>query len=452
MKIQKTAKSKKSKKTKRAMRAKDKPATGTLRTAKKSAKQGAKRVAKSGGKSGGKSSMKSAAKPKTARAAGRRKQRQQARDAQESRPTLHVRPGVEGGHDGLPRQADRTARKTYQTPEAQRRTLTTGEYVDGVLSGDRMRLARAITLIESNAPAHFDQAQEVLKALLPHTGRSVRLGITGVPGAGKSTFIEALGKLLTGRGHRVAVTAVDPSSSLSGGSILGDKTRMEGLAADPDAFIRPSPTGGALGGVARKTRETLLLFEAAGYDVLLVETVGVGQSEITVRSMVDFFLLMLVAGAGDELQGIKKGVIEIADAVLIHKADGQNRAVAELSRGEYERALHYLRPATEGWRTRAFTASALSGEGIPELWRVVETFCRRTRESGAFARRRRSQERDWVHALVEEQLRERFLQNPEVRRRLPELERAVMAGELPATTAARILLELFAAGKGEATP
>jgi LAO/AO transport system kinase len=422
---------------------------GALGSSKTRAKPSTKRATKRSRQQSAKRRTKAPAKSKTVRDTARRKQQRPPRSEQGPRPTLLVKSGVEGGHDGLPRQGDQIPRKAYQSPGTQRRTLTTGEYVDGVLSGDRMRLARAITLIESNAPAHIDQAQEVLKVLLPYTGNSVRLGITGVPGAGKSTFIEALGRFLTDRGHRVAVTAVDPSSSLSGGSILGDKTRMEGLAADPDAFIRPSPSGGALGGVARKTRETMLLFEAAGYDVLLVETVGVGQSEITVRSMVDFFLLMLVAGAGDELQGIKKGVIEIADAVLIHKADGQNRAAAELSRGEYERALHYLRPATEGWQTRAFTASALTGEGIPELWQVVETFCRRTRESGVFARRRRSQERDWVHALVQEQLRERFLQNPEVRHRLPGLERAVMEGELPATTAARILLQLFAADQGE---
>lgn len=354
------------------------------------------------------------------------------------RPTLNVRPGVSGGHDGLP-----GGRSGPDGEAPSRSALSVEDYVAGVRSGDRTLLARAVTLIESNAPADFDQAQEVLKQLLPHTGDSIRVGITGVPGAGKSTFIETLGTYLTGQGHKVAVTAVDPSSSISGGSILGDKTRMEKLASDPNAFIRPSPSGGTLGGVARKTRETVLLFEAAGYDVILIETVGVGQSEIAVRAMVDFFLLLLMAGVGDELQGIKKGIMEIADAVLINKADGEGKPAAERTRADYEQALHYLRPATEGWRTGAFCASALTGEGIDDIWRVVETFGDLTWRSGVFERRRRDQERDWIHTLVGEQLREMFQRHPEVQRLLPELEEAVMAGKLPATSAARALLEAF---------
>ncbi len=256
---------------------------------------------------------------------------------------LHVRPGVKANHDGL------TAEKLRRGGGVPRRApLSAQDYINGVLAGDRVKLARAITLVESGAAAHQALAQEVLTALLPRRRPSRRVGITGVPGAGKSTFIEALGTMLTGRGHKVAVLAVDPSSSLTGGSILGDKTRMEKLAADPNAFIRPSPSGGTLGGVARKTRETMVLFEAAGYDVILVETVGVGQSEVLVRSMVDFFLLVLISGAGDELQGIKKGVIEIADAILINKADGKGQKPAEIARAEFDRVLHYLRPATEG--------------------------------------------------------------------------------------------------------
>ncbi len=327
-----------------------------------------------------------------------------------------------------------------------RRQLTVAEYVDGVLSGDRTRLARAVTLIESNRPEDLNVAQEVLKELLPRTGLSIRIGVTGVPGAGKSTLIETLGLQLTADGHRLAVMAVDPTSSLSGGSILGDKTRMERLAADPRAFIRPSPTGGALGGVARKTRETILLFEAAGYDVILVETVGVGQNEVAVRSMVDFFLLVLVAGAGDELQGIKRGVFELADAVLVNKADGENAQAAAAACAEYERALGFLRPATRGWQTRAHRASALTGEGIEQLWRVVETFRQRTQQSGVFQDRRRTQEKEWLHALVQERLTAMFREHPTVRELLPQLEQAVVDGEMPATAAAHRLLAVFKQG------
>lgn len=326
---------------------------------------------------------------------------------------------------------------------APRRQLATDEYVAGILAGERPCIAQAITLIESNAPAHFERAQQLIQALLPHTGKSVRIGITGVPGAGKSTLIEALGTELTAQGHRVAVTAVDPTSSISGGSILGDKTRMERLATDPRAFIRPAPSGGTFGGVGRKTRETLLLFEAAGFDVILIETVGVGQSEILVRSMVDFFLLVLIAGGGDELQGIKRGVMEIADAIAINKADGQNRTAAEAARTEYERALRYMRPATEGWETRAVTLSAHSGEGIAEIWRVIAAFRQLTTASGVLARRRCEQELDWMRALVAEHLQELFRTDPQVRGLIPELERAVLDGEMPATAAARALLAAF---------
>ena len=353
----------------------------------------------------------------------------------------YVNKGVEGGHDGLPGH-DRPGR--VEDGNANRaRLLSVDQYVKGVLDNDRTILARAITLIESSSPKHMELAQEVLKQLLPQTGNSIRIGITGVPGGGKSTFIEALGTYLTGRDHKVAVMAVDPSSSVSRGSILGDKTRMEKLARDPNAFIRPSPSGGTLGGVTRKTRETILLCEAAGYDTVLIETVGVGQSEITVRSMVDFFLLLLITGAGDELQGFKRGVIEIADALVVNKADGDNKNRAESLMHDYQQVLHYLMPATPGWQTPVKTCSSITGDGIPAVWESIEAFRRDTTRSGVFADRRKHQVRDWLHAMIDEQLRSRFRHHPGVNDVLPGVEKAVMEGELPATTAARMLLDKF---------
>jgi len=323
--------------------------------------------------------------------------------------------------------------------------LSVEQFVQGVLENNRAVLAQAITLVESNAPVHLAMAQEVLKKLLPHTGRSIRVGITGVPGAGKSTFIEALGSMLCERGHRIAVLAVDPTSPVTRGSILGDKTRMEKLSRNPNAFIRPSASGGTLGGVNRKTRETILLCEAAGFDVILVETVGVGQSETTVRSMVDFFLLLVLTGAGDELQGIKKGVMEIADAILVNKADGENRQRAQLAAEEYNQVLHYLQPATAGWQTRAYACSALTGEGIAEIWSVVESFRDEMSRSGRLKARRQQQLRDWMYSMAEEYARSHFFGHPAVAGALSVAEAAVLRGELSPTAAVQ---ELIAAYEG----
>ena len=258
------------------------------------------------------------------------------------------------------------------------RQMEAAALADALLAGERAALARAITLIESRAPQHADAAQQLLAALLPHAGNSVRIGITGPPGAGKSSFIDSFGCHVIQRGHKVAVLAIDPSSGLTRGSILGDKTRMERLSRETDAFIRPSPTGGILGGVAEKTREAILLCEAAGFDVIIVETVGAGQSEVTLRSLVDILLLLLITGAGDELQGYKKGVIEIADALVINKADGDNLTAAKAARAQYQRALEFVAPATPGWRTRALTASALTGAGIDAIWTLITEFVAQT--------------------------------------------------------------------------
>nr|VFK54004.1 MAG: LAO/AO transport system kinase [Candidatus Kentron sp. TUN]VFK56041.1 MAG: LAO/AO transport system kinase [Candidatus Kentron sp. TUN]VFK56668.1 MAG: LAO/AO transport system kinase [Candidatus Kentron sp. TUN] len=356
--------------------------------------------------------------------------------------TTTVMKGVDGGHDGLsPDDNTNRAKKANGSPK--RRHLSVDEYVKGVLDGERNILARTITLVESNAPAHMAMAQEVLRQLLPHTGGSIRIGITGVPGVGKSTTIEALGLYLLKKGHKVAVLAVDPSSKVTGGSILGDKTRMEDLSRDPRAFIRPSPSGGTLGGVTRKSRETILVCEAAGFDVLLVETVGVGQSETTVRQMVDFFLLMMLAGAGDELQGIKKGIMELADALIINKADGNNKPRALAAKLEYNRALTYLAPATEGWETRAYTCSATTGEGIDDLWSIVEAFRKKTTEAGILARRRRTQTLEWVYAMVEEYLQNSFYQDAKVKAIQAHIEKNVIEGGMPPTVAARQLINAF---------
>ncbi len=353
-----------------------------------------------------------------------------------------VMDGVEAGHDGISTY-NGTGKGSKIAVRHRRPQLDAEQYAEGVLRGDLAVLGRAITLVESNAAQHIEKAQEVLKILLPHTGNSLRVGITGVPGVGKSTFIETFGCHLVEQGHKVAVLAVDPSSSISGGSILGDKTRMERLSREERCFIRPSPAGVTLGGVARKTRETMLVCEAAGFDVVLIETVGVGQSETTVRSMVDFFLLLMLAGAGDELQGIKKGIMELADALVITKADGKNKLIAQTARAEYERALHYLQPSTEGWVSHAYTCSSVTNEGIDEIWKVIRKYRDITGKSGVFERHRKEQNIKWVHEMVDDHLRSVFARHPEVNRIIKDVERSVADGELPAVAAVQQLIAVF---------
>ena len=314
------------------------------------------------------------------------------------------------------------------------------DYVQGVLDGDRRALAKTITLIESSLPAHQEMAAMVVDKLLPYSGKAVRLGITGIPGVGKSTFIESLGMMLIDKEHRVAVLAVDPSSKRSGGSLLADKTRMEKLSVQERAFIRPSPSGGTLGGVARKTRETMIVCEAAGFDVMIVETVGVGQSETTVASMVDFFLVLMIAGAGDELQGIKKGILELADAVAVNKADGSNVEKAELARKQYENALHFLTPASLNWTPPVLSCSALEMTGIDVIWEAVLDHEKKLSNTGELEEKRQKQALAWMWALVEEGLKLRFHKNKEVAQQLPKVTRAVKSGRTAPTVAASKLL------------
>ena len=317
---------------------------------------------------------------------------------------------------------------------------------DGVLAGDRRVLARAITLVESRRPDHREQAQELLVELLPHTGTARRVGISGVPGVGKSTFIDQLGTTLTGEGHRVAVLAVDPSSARSGGSILGDKTRMARLSVDPNAFIRPSPTSGTLGGVAQATRESMVVVEAAGYDVVLVETVGVGQSEVAVAEMVDSFLFLTLARTGDQLQGIKRGILEIADVIAVNKADGPAADDARKAARELAGAIRMLRGHVEGgWDVPVLTCSGLSGDGLDRVWATVVEHQDRMKASGEFDERRRTQQVRWTWQLVRDGLESALRHHPGVRSAGPQLETAVLAGELTPALAARQLLDTFLA-------
>jgi LAO/AO transport system kinase len=324
-----------------------------------------------------------------------------------------------------------------------RATLTAADYAQGVRSGDRARLAQAITLIESRNADHQKIAQEMLIALLPQTGNSLRIGISGLPGAGKSTFIDAFGTMLTGQGHKVAVLAVDPTSSRTGGSILGDKTRMSQLSIDPNAFIRPSPTGGTLGGVARATREAILVCEAAGFDVILVETVGVGQSEITVSEMVDFFLVLMIAGGGDELQGIKKGVLEIADMIAVTKADGDNVTRAKLTASDYQHALRIISPASPTWTPPVVTVSAMLNQGLDVLWEKIQHHHRLLTDSGERDTKRQSQMIRWMWAMVEDRVMTAVKAEPKVKTLIPGLEKDIGAGKLTPTLAVERILKAF---------
>ena len=324
-----------------------------------------------------------------------------------------------------------------------KKELSVKDYVSGLADGNISILGRVITLVESTRVDHQELAQDILEMCMPTTGKSVRIGITGVPGVGKSTFIESFGKLLTSLGKKVAVLAIDPSSEQGRGSILGDKTRMESLSVDPMAFIRPSPNAGSLGGVARKTRESILLCEAAGYDVIIVETVGVGQSETAVHSMVDFFLLLMLAGAGDELQGIKRGIMEMADALTITKADGDNINKSKLAVGDYKRAIHLFPAKTNNWIPKVLTCSAYENTGIEDVWETINSFVNHCVCNNTFEENRKKQAQFWLHESIQEQLGNYFYQKPEVKKLLPQLEEEVLSGKLSPFIAANKLIDLF---------
>jgi len=317
------------------------------------------------------------------------------------------------------------------------------EYVQGLADGDISILSRAITLVESTKAEHQQLAQQILEQSMPRTGKSIRIGITGVPGVGKSTFIESFGKLITSMGKKVAVLAIDPSSEQGRGSILGDKTRMEELSKDALAFIRPSPTAGSLGGVARKTRESILLCEAAGYEVIIVETVGVGQSETAVHSMIDFFLLLMLAGAGDELQGIKRGIMEMADAIAITKADGDNLNRSKAAVGDYKRAIHLFPAKNNNWIPRVLTCSSYENQGITEIWETVSSFMNHCVTNDHFEENRKKQAQFWLHESIQEQLGSYFYENPKIKAELAHLEKAVINGEISPFVAANQLIAQF---------
>lgn len=330
-----------------------------------------------------------------------------------------------------------------QIHDSRKKQPTSKELIEGILNGNSTALSRAITIVESTNVSHLERANEVVNACLPHANKSIRIGITGVPGVGKSTFIEAFGKYLTGLGKKVAVLAVDPSSTISHGSILGDKTRMEELVKDKNAYIRPSASGETLGGVARKTRETITLCEACGFDTIIIETVGVGQSETAVHSMVDFFLLLKIAGAGDELQGIKRGIMEMADAIVINKADGDNVRKSKLAKVEFGRALHLFPTKKSEWIPTSSTCSSITREGIPEVWETIKKYVNQTQSNNFFFDKRKDQNQYWMLETINEQLKTNFFNHPEIDKLLEENKKAVQNDEISPFAAAQLLLEKY---------
>jgi len=345
--------------------------------------------------------------------------------------------------NGISRPPDINEESIRLHKQKRRKPPSLQEFLDGIRSGNRTMLSKAITLTESALPVHNELAQEIIENCLPWSGHSIRIGITGVPGVGKSTFIESLGMELIRSNRKLAVLAIDPSSERSKGSIMGDKTRMEQLAAEPHAFIRPSPSAGSLGGVARKTRETIILCEAAGYDTIFIETVGVGQSETAVHSMVDFFLLLMLTGAGDELQGIKRGIMEMADAIAITKADGENIERAERAMAEYTNALHLFPPAPSGWTPKVLKCSSKTGKGITEVWDTVLEYMALAVHNGFFERNRLEQSRYWMYETINQNLKDTFYFDPRIQVLLEKYEKKVLQGETTPFTPAKALLEKY---------
>lgn len=346
-------------------------------------------------------------------------------------------------NDGIEQPDSISVSSVEHIQQFRRKQPSAEELISNILKGDKVALSRAITLVESTSASHLEKATEVIKGCLPYANTSIRIGITGVPGVGKSTFIEAFGKHLTSIGKKVAVLAVDPSSSISHGSILGDKTRMEKLVKDENAYIRPSASGESLGGVARKTREAIILCEACGFDTILIETVGVGQSETAVHSMVDFFLLLNLAGAGDELQGIKRGIMEMADAIVINKADGDNIKRARLAKVDFNRALHLFPQKNSGWSPKATLCSALTKEGISEVWETIADYFALTEENGYFDKKRKEQNQYWMLETINEQLKLNFYNHPEIQKLLEDNKKAVQNNEISPFAAAQLLLKAY---------